>query len=323
MAKGYNIKERFSIMRFMLRVAMIQMKKSSFTDGDYSVATLLKDSHQSPRLIQSFWEPLCLAMLNTAIEQASAQVYCRVLDDLFSNKRSDADLLLASDHLGETIPHHAKQFIENNGGKIITGKRVKEIFIENNQAQSIRLSDNSTHHADHVILATAVHGALKLCQTHEDLNPLTERLKQLIHSPICTVYLQYPETIKLNEPMLGLYGTTAQWVFDRRINQQPGLMAVIVSSHGDHSALNNDELSQKVGRELMSVFNWPEPESAYVIREKRATFLCETGIEAIRPSHQTPVNNLWLAGDYTQTGYPATLEGAIRSGLKCAQAIIQ
>ena len=124
--------------------------------------------------------------------------------------------------------------------------------------------------------------------------------------------------------MTGLIGTTAQWIFDRGLYGQPGLMAAVISSDGPHMQWDNETLCLKIINEIANVFpDWPEPEQSFVIREKRATFLCRTGINAIRPATITPVSGCLLAGDFTATDYPATLEGAVHSGIKAAHHIIK
>ena len=123
--------------------------------------------------------------------------------------------------------------------------------------------------------------------------------------------------------MIGIIGGIAQWMFDYCISGQPGLMAVIISGPGLHMDLSNQELGTRVAREIARLYpDWPAPDSTLVIREKRAAFASVVDIESKRPGHQTPVNGLWLAGDYTATGLPGTLEGAVRSGMRCARTII-
>jgi len=149
------------------------------------------------------------------------------------------------------------------------------------------------------------------------------QLERIASAPICTVYLQYPEHIAAEQAMTGLTGTLGQWLFDRRLCRQSGLMAVVISGHGEHEQMDNDELGLRISQELARLYpHWPQPQQVFVIREKRATFVCERGINRSRPHGQTAAHNVWLAGDYTATGYPATLEGAVRSGLHCARLII-
>jgi uncharacterized protein with NAD-binding domain and iron-sulfur cluster len=124
--------------------------------------------------------------------------------------------------------------------------------------------------------------------------------------------------------MIGLIGTTGQWMFDRGYSGQAGLMAVVISSTGPHMQMDNTALCALIVNEISTLFpDWPGPTETYVVRERRATFLCRTGINSIRPSTATPVRGCLLAGDFTATDYPATLEGAVRSGIRAAHYIIE
>ena len=116
-------------------------------------------------------------------------------------------------------------------------------------------------------------------------------------------------------------GTTSQWVFDRGVLcDQKNLIAVIVSAEGKHQKLTQDELAFEVAKELNRAFpSLQQPLWHKVIAEKRATFSCVPKLE--RPNNRSAIPNLYFAGDYTYPDYPATIEGAIRSGKHCAALI--
>jgi len=157
---------------------------------------------------------------------------------------------------------------------------------------------------------------------HEALKDTVATLSQLDWEPVTTVYLQYPPSVRLPVPMVGLEDSLSQWVFDRRVANQPGLMAVVISAGGDHMRLTTAELTARVGAELALAFpHWPAYGRSQVLREKRATFSANVAVEGIRPCNRTRIPGLWLAGDYTATGLPATLESAVRSGQACAEAL--
>ena len=123
--------------------------------------------------------------------------------------------------------------------------------------------------------------------------------------------------------MIGFVHTTAQWAIDRSLTKQPGLIAVIISGPGNHTQISHAKLAEVIHQELSdSLTNLPDFISYQIIIEKRATFSCRVNIELLRPDNETNIPGLFLAGDYTNTHYPSTLEGAIRSGLSAAQKII-
>ncbi|MDP2794637.1 MAG: FAD-dependent oxidoreductase, partial [Sulfurisoma sp.] len=112
----------------------------------------------------------------------------------------------------------------------------------------------------------------------------------------------------------------SQWVFDRGYTHgTPGLLAVIISAEGGHQDWPAEQLAGKVHEELRQTFTLPPPLWHKVIIERRASFACTVGLA--RPAQTTGLKNLYLAGDYTAGDYPATIEGAVRSGVKCAALI--
>jgi squalene-associated FAD-dependent desaturase len=319
-ATGLTLPERWQALRLCAALPRLKLH----THADISVEALLLRYKQSPRLCRELWEPLCLAIMNTPATTASAAIFIRVLIDAFTRRRHDSDLLIPRCDLSRVIPAPAIATIRNGGGEVRLGSKVKALAIVDRHIQAAILDDGSTIEADHFIIATPPHSCLRLLEDHTLFETTRQQLSQLESAPICTVYLQYPEHIRADIPMTGLTGTIGQWLFDRRICEQPGLMAVVISGHGEHETLDNDALTQRITTELATLYpHWPAPERSLLIREKRATFVCHSDVHDHRPEHQTAADNGWLAGDYTDTGYPATLEGAIQSGLCCAQLIMR
>ena len=318
-ARGVGIRDRLAALRMSLALAISGFSLAE----DISVAELLCRHNQGESFIRRFWEPLCVATLNTPTDIASARVFLRVLRDSFSQRRRDADLLIPRVPLGEVFPEAAARHLLGNGNKLRLKQRGTGLDIADDRIQGVTVREQQLA-ANDVVLAVSPSAAARLLAPHAQLAPLADAIERLGSQPIITVYLQYPPTLCLPQTMLGMSGTVAQWLFDRSVCGQPGLVAVVVSAEGDHSAWDNDQLVSTIKTELRSLFpDWPEAEQVRVIREKRATFECRVGIDALRPNNATAVKGLWLAGDYTDTGYPATLEGAVRSGVECARRIIE
>jgi hypothetical protein len=143
------------------------------------------------------------------------------------------------------------------------------------------------------------------------------------YQPIYSVYLQYAPQVRLPFAMGGLEAMYSQWLFDRgRLCGQHGLIGIVISASGAHQNLPHDALAQVVHEELAANFrNLGDPLSHRVIAEKRATFACTPNLA--RPDNVTPVHGLFLAGDYTASDYPATIESAVRSGVRAAKLVMQ
>lgn len=288
---------------------------------DMSVAALL-EAHGQPEVLQRLlWEPLCIAALNVPTDQASARVFTRMLQESFATRRAASDLLIPRRPLGEVIPAPGAEFIRRQGGEIRYGQPARRITPQDD-GLGVE-TDTDTLRARDVVVATAPVAAERLLADFTETAAALAALNALGDEPITTVYLQYPADRRLARPMIGLTGTLAQWVFDRGVAGQPGLIAVVISVGGNHMDMDNAALAATVAGELATCFPaLGRPDWTRVIREKRATFRCTPGSDALRPGHATTHPGLWLAGDYTDTGLPATLEGAVRSGLECAHAIL-
>ena len=318
-ARGMGGVDRYRAIRMSLQLAL----RGYQLPRDISVAELLQRYRQSTWLIQHLWEPLCLATLNTPVESASAEVFLRVLQESFSHRRCDSDLLLSRVPLGELFCETAAQFLQTSSdNRLQRHSKASALLIENEQINGL-VVNGETLSATQLILATSPTAAARLLQPIAQTGALAEQIAAFDYQPITTLYLHYPGA-SLPFPMLGLSGTLSQWLFDRSHCNQPGWFAVVISAAGEHNEWDKTRLAEQVQQELAQHLpNWPQHAAQWhVIREKRATFDCHVGINAQRPGNSTPLNGLWLAGDYTDTGYPATLEGAVHSGVQCARRII-
>jgi squalene-associated FAD-dependent desaturase len=322
------------------RMASSSIRGAGGEGNDITVTELLAQHKQDKALVQKLWEPLCIAALNTPIHKASAQVLLNVLRDALNQSRDYSDMLLPRINFTALFPQRAANYVEQRGGKVCIACGV-EAIIPYGDGIELRLtaspsrldtssvrpevskgeSEDSLRQFSHVICAAPPAVATKLLRPIAELAETVAQIDSLEHQPIYTVYLQYPAHITLPHAMLGLHRRYSQWLFDKgRISGQHGLLAAVISAEGIHQELPQEELAQKVIAELREEFGIAEQPAWYkVIAEKRATFCCSPNLQ--RPAQQTPLPRLLLAGDYTAGDYPATLEGAVMSGLKCADVI--
>lgn len=320
--KGLSFKDKLQGLLSMDKL----MKKNLSINNDCSVQTMLTQCNVPKSVQEKLQIPLCIAALNTQPEHASARVFIAVLNEAFKTCRAASDLLIATRELDYVIATPTHKYITQKGGDVLLEHRVSHLLFDDSCIKGVTFQDGTSRTADHVVLATQYHQAQKLLQRteHPALTSLCDALEPFTHEPIITLYYQFPEHVTLNEPMTGMLGGYGEWVFDRAFSGQKGLLAVVISASGDHLKFKHSELSNHVLNELRILWpELPEPNDVLVVKESQATFHCGVGIDAMRPDNTTPVRNLWLAGDYTNTGFPATLEGAVRSANQCAQAIIK
>ncbi|MEO7493718.1 MAG: hydroxysqualene dehydroxylase HpnE [Massilia sp.] len=328
-AKGLAGADKMALARFSTTARWMGWQLHT----DCSVDELLVRFDQTPRLIQLMWRPLCLAALNTPTERASARVFLAVLRDSLGARRAASDMLLPRLDLGALFPQAAADFVTRHGGAVRSGAKVSAIAPVNGrwQVNATGLAVGGDWHAyfDAVVVATPPPAASALLQGL-GLDGVTAQLDAFSYEPITTCYLQYPAATRLalpfcalvDDPALGRWG---QFVFDRGQldSAQDGLLAVVVSAAQEAAALPQAGLAAAVAWQLAETFGRPElatPEWSQVITEKRATFACTPGLA--RPANTLPLPGLLLAGDYTASDYPATLESAVRSGAQAAGLLL-
>ncbi|HEY0562202.1 MAG TPA: hydroxysqualene dehydroxylase HpnE [Methylophilus sp.] len=312
-ASGLSLNDKLRAIFFMGWLKLKQFKLQQ----DESLQALLQRKQQSAMLIQCLWEPLCLAALNTSIAIASAQVFLNVLRDSFDQQKHDADLLLPKTDLSSLIAQPLASFLHQHSGTLHTSMPVSNI--QQGETGFTLICGEQTLQFSHVIIACGPH---QLASLTASLPKLGKVLNHFDYQPITTVYLQYAEHLSLPQPMLGMANTSSQWLFDRgQMCGQAGLIAVVISAHAPLQ-LTQTALAELVASEIALQFpQFGAPLWHKVITEKRATFSCEVALN--RPSYLTAYDGLLLAGDYIAGDYPATIEGAVRSGITCAEHILQ
>jgi predicted NAD/FAD-dependent oxidoreductase len=241
------------------------------------------------------------------------------LHDTIEGGPGASDLLLPRADLGALFPEPASRFVMARGGTIHVGTPVRHIGVA---LDGVRIN-NGEQRFSHAVVACAPQHAGALLRTVDGLQPLADKLDSLEYEPIYTCYLQYRPAHTLPRPMLGFSNDLVHWAFDRgQLSGHHGLIACVISGSGEHEAMSSADLAAAAHAQLARcVAELPAPLWSRVIAEKRATFSCRPGLA--RPVTATTVTRLRLAGDYTASRHPATLETAIRSGVDAARSILE
>lgn len=319
-ARGWSRRERLAL----LAGAAGWLLRGFRCDRTLSVAELTARWPEALR--RQLIEPLCVAALNTPAEQACAQVFLRVLRDALFTGHGASDLLLPKVDLSALWPDAAACWLQQHGARWLTGRRVDALQRSGDGWRLVAGADEFPF--DRVLLAcSAVEGA-RLARPHA---PQWAALAQgLRYEPIVTVLLRAPG-VRLPAPMLALEArpdTPAQYVFDlgqlRDPGREPGaagVLAFVVSGAADCIARGLERTAEQVlDQAVTQLAGWlpGRPQLLRVLSEKRATFLCTPGLE--RPPGEV-ADGLLAAGDYIAGPYPATLEGAVRSGVAAARRV--
>lgn len=334
-AQGLGRDDKMSLARFSTTARWMGWQLHT----DCSVSDLLVRFEQTPRLIQLMWRPLCLAALNTPPDRASAQVFLNVLRDSLGARRHASDMLLPRADLTALFPAAALAYVEARGGTAHLGAKVSALrrctvdgraqWQVDASGEAVAAEASATF--DGVVLATPASQAAVLL--HElpgaAIPALCASLTAFEPEAITTCYLQYAPDVRLDLPFFALLDAPeryhwGQFVFDRgQLDAaQAGLLAVVVSASADVAAQGQALLAEALAVQLAEVFQRPElgtPGWFKVITEKRATFACTPGL--VRPGNGTGMPGLAIAGDYTASDYPATLESAVRSGVAAAAGL--
>lgn len=309
-ARGWSWRDKLSLLRAATGWQLAGFRCAA----DLSVAQLC--AGLTPTVMASLIEPLCVSALNTPADRASAQVYLRVLRDALFAQSRGSNLLLPRVDLSALLPDAALAWLAQHGGAVHLGTRVQSIA----PAAKGWLVD--TEAFDRVILACPPREAARLAEhCGMPCDAWLARARALRFEAITTVYVSAPGT-RLAQPMLALHasapegGSPAQFVFDRgQLGGPAGLLAFVVSASTADSAAQTQavltQAQQQLGLQGLS--------AVQTITEKRATFACLPGLQ--RPGAQL-LPGLLACGDYVDGPYPATLEGAVRSGLQAAQIAI-
>jgi len=324
LARGLAWSDRLAMLRFMSAMRRAHWRLPS----DRTLKNLLESHGQSERLCRLVWDPLCIAALNTPAEYASAQVFLNVLRDSLGGTRAASDLLLPCVDLGRLLPDAVEQFLDDD--VIRRGQRVVRMTLATPDSAAPIIIEHGGKGLqsvfDGAVLAVSAHHAAALLQSLPECAALAQTCEDFQYQSITTIYLRYPADVTLPAAMLALdekptRNWHGQWAFDRsRLTGQPGLIAVVISADGAHRQLSAAALAVATQQQLEVQAGIAEaPIETRVLVEKRATFSCRPDLA--RPTEETPHAHLMLAGDYTASDYPATLESAVASGRRAARSI--
>ncbi len=311
--------ERLSVLRIGSRISPAKAGRSTAPIGK-SVRTWLEENGQAPRLCELFWEPLALAALNQSIDQAEASHFIRVLERVFGPDPAAAALVLPAVPLDELYAEPARAWLVDRGGDVRVNTPAK-LVIDGRRIRGVRVRDEVIE-APLVISTVPWHSFHALFdQIPAGLEETVANATALASLPIVTVNLWFDAAV-MHEPLVGLPGRHFQWIFDRRaiIGGDASHLSLISSGAEAIVAQTNDQLTAIALGEVRDAL--PAARSAQLwkslaVREKRSTFSLAPDAPP-RPGTRTAVEGLLLAGDWIDTGLPATIESAVMSGHQAA-----
>lgn len=277
----------------------------------------LRAHGQSDRVIARFWSPVVVSACNLDVDRVSAGSALHVFQEGFLAHERAADIGISKVPLVELYDGFEK-LIGESGGAVRLGTSVARVSKE-----SVELSSGEVLRADAVIAAVPFERAGRLVSEEDRArDPRFGPLEQMTHSPILGVHLRFDRPVMGELPHCVLVERSTQWLFRK---DDAGLMLhAVISAADEWLELGEDEIARRVLADIHACL--PASRGATLVwsravKEKLATFAPVPGVEGLRPGTTGP-SGVFLAGDYVKTGWPATMEGAARSGYMAAGAAL-
>lgn len=299
------------------------------------------DGQQQPGTVQRrFWHLVLVSALSESLDRISFQSARKVFVDGFLASRNGWQVSLPTRPLDELYETRIAESLRQSGVSIRTRTGVRSIQIEAGRVMAVELRDGSTMVADEFVLAVPHYLVRPMLPADVAQHPDVSGIDQLETAPIASVHLWYNQALT-DLPHATFVDRLSQWMFNRTDSDDfetnveaesgsepssPFRLQVVISAARDLSQMSEQEVIAQVDSELREV--WPSRDGLELIHgrlitEHRAVFSPLPGTEALRPLQQSPIANLQFAGDWTRTGWPATMEGAVRSGYLAAENVLR
>ncbi len=284
---------------------------------------------QTPDAISRFWRVVLVSALDEELDRTDARYGIDVFWKAFLGNRGGYSVGIPSVPLAN-LYEGCREGIAARGGRVALRHGVREICVRDGRFAGAVL-ENGEALAGDACIAAVPHTALPgmLPKEMSELGGALEGLRMIRNSPITGVHLWFDRPV-MTEPFLTLLDHTTQWVFNKTLlygepaRQRQYLQLVISASYDLVSRSRQEiiDLCRKELAEILPATREAQLEKATVVKEIAATFSPQPGVDQWRPAQKSSVGNLYLAGDWTRTGWPSTMEGAVRSGYLAAEAVL-
>jgi zeta-carotene desaturase len=323
-----NWAEKRAIAEAMLAIARRGGRNDDGGAAGCSMLDWLRAHGQSEGAISRFWAVVLVSALNEELASTDARYGLDVFWKAFLCNRLGYVVGIPRVPLGE-LYEGCRAMIERRGGEVLCRAAVRGLNNEGARITAATMDGGRQLSADFYILAVPHEAALKLLPEQVVANePVFRNIRNLQASPITSVHFWFDRDVMV-EPFVTLLDRTTQWIFNKsRLTERPDqgryLQSVISASYGLVERSRQEIINLCLGelREALPESREARLLKATVVKETAATFSPQPGADRWRPSQRTPLPNLFLAGDWTATGWPATMEGAVRSGYLAAEAIL-
>lgn len=325
-------KDRLNALRVGLELRRLNGNRASLPTSlvDVTVREWLTRLGQTEKMQSRFWDLVALATLNETPGLASADMFARVLDQAFMHTRQDSTMVISKVGLSELYTDNARRFIEARGGEVRLNAEVEQTEFSQARAVAVKLKTGERIAAEAIISAVPYFALGRMLPPEIAAASSLKPALEFKSAPIVSINLWYAEPVTDVE-FTGLLDSRIEWVFNKNAisgSSHSGHqhLALVISGAHEAARLNKGELIELAIGEMNRFFpaaGNQQPVHVFVVREHDATLSHTVGTARLRPKQKTGFENLFLAGDWTDTGLPATIESAVFSGQQCARLVLE
>lgn len=322
-----------SYLTFGDKIALARGLKSlaanSSANDQRTMAEWLKAQRQPPRTIERFWHVVLVSALSESLDRIAVPAARKVFVDGFLRHRDGWAVDIPREPLDELFGRRVPAWIESHGGSVRRQAAVEQVEIQHDAVIGVRTKSGEHIAGSHVILTVPWYRVAALLPEAWAACEVVQQLSQLESAPISSVHFWFDRPITPLPHAVFVSGLV-QWVFNRS-GDQPAesdgthYYQVVISASRNVLEQPGEVIRDRVLAELGRV--WPAVRDAQLrhwrlVTEHRAVFSVTPGSDRLRPPQQSPISHLQFSGDWTQTGWPATMEGAVRSGFLAAENVL-
>ncbi|HEX4537460.1 MAG TPA: hydroxysqualene dehydroxylase HpnE [Candidatus Acidoferrum sp.] len=330
-----SMRDKFSIARAMLDIVAAEGKTADLAaPGGISMLEWLRRRHQTKGAIERFWRVVLVSALDEELDRTDARYGVDVFWKAFLMNSSGYRMGVPIVPLAELYAG-CKDAIESRGGEVNLRSTIRALNAEDTSIKSVQFDAGREESADAYVFAVTHDTLFELMpESIRRAEPSLANLSKIKTAPITGVHFWFDRPV-MDEPFVTLLDTNTQWIFNKFMlygeqkgttNDREQYLQLVISASYDLLKKSRQEIIDLCLREVRQAL--PRAQAAQlmkstVIKEVAATFSPQPGVDRWRPTQQTKIPNLFFAGDWTATGWPATMEGAVRSGYLAAESVLR
>ena len=317
-----GFQEKLSAIYTLVKMKFINRKKPKYQN--FSFLKWLDDNGQSKNVIEKFWNLVILPTLNDHVSNISADMGFMVFQESILRGNRYVRLGFPKGTLDEIIAIPGSEYIRNAGGDIYLGNGVTKLLYEDNKITNIELRDGTKLSADVVISAIPSNSLYNILPQELKSNNFFSSLPKIKHASIVNIHI-WLNTKIMNDQFINIIDSPLQWIFNKSLDDNKyQIIDISISDSKDLLQKTTIDIMDLVFSELKDIFSEFDVkfvDKYKIIKERKATFRCTPNSKEYRLTNISPVDNLYIAGDWVDTGWPSTMESAALSAYNAVNVI--